>query len=147
MKDYADLRMHTAEHLLNGTVVRVLGCGRAFSSHIEKKKSKCDYRFGRDLTPEEKAEIERRVNEAIGAGLPVREEFVPRSEAERTLDLGRLPEGAAGDTLRVIRIGDYDACPCIGRHAATTAELGAFRIISTGFADGVLRIRFKLDAG
>lgn len=138
--------MHTAEHLLNQTVVRVLGCGRAFSSHIEKKKSKCDYRFGRDLTPEERAEIERRVNEVIKAGLPVREELVPRAEAERTLDLGRLPEGAGDGPLRVIRIGDYDACPCIGPHAASTSELGGFRIISTGFADGVLRIRFKLDA-
>ncbi len=146
MKDYSDLRMHTAEHLLNQTVVRVLGCGRAFSSHIEKKKSKCDYRFQRDLAAEERIEIERRVNEAIKANLPVREDFVPRSEAEKSLDLGRLPEGAAGDTLRVIRIGDYDACPCIGPHAASTAELGIFRIISTGFADGVLRIRFKLDA-
>jgi alanyl-tRNA synthetase len=146
MKDYSDLRMHTAEHLLNQSVVRVLGCGRAFSSHIEKKRSKCDYRFGRDLAPEERIEIERLVNEAIKADLPVREALVPRGEAERTLDLGRLPEGAAEDTLRVIRIGDYDACPCIGPHSASTAELGHFRIISTGFADGVLRIRFKLDA-
>lgn len=138
--------MHTAEHLLNQTVVRVLGCGRAFSSHIEKKKSKCDYRFQRDLTAEEKIEIERRVNEAIKAAMPVREEFIARSEAEAGLDLGRLPEGAAGDKLRVIRIGDYDACLCIGPHADSTGELGCFRIISTGFADGVLRIRFKLDA-
>jgi len=137
--------MHTAEHLLNQTVVRVLGCGRAFSSHIEKKKSKCDYRFGRDLTAAEKSEIERRVNEVIKTGLPVRDDLVPRSEAEKTLDLGRLPPEASGETLRVIRIGDYDACPCIGPHAASTAELGCFRIISTGFADGILRIRFKLD--
>ena len=55
MKEYADVRMHTAEHLLNRTVSLALGCGRAFSSHIEKKRSKCDYHFGRDLTPEERA--------------------------------------------------------------------------------------------
>lgn len=146
MKEYADPRMHTAEHLLNRSVTRVLGCGRAFSSHIEKKKSKCDYRFGRDITPGERAAIEALVNGAIKAGLPVNEEMMPRAEAERTLDLNRLPEGAAAGELRVVRIGDFDACACIGPHAGSTAELGVFRIVSTGFADGVLRIRFRLDA-
>ncbi|MHB0995005.1 MAG: alanyl-tRNA editing protein [Elusimicrobiales bacterium] len=146
MKDYTDPRMHTAEHLLNASVARLLGCGRAFSSHIEKKKSKCDYRFPRDLTPEERAELERLVNGAIKADLPVSESFVPRSEAAGRFDLGRLPAGAGGDTLRVVLVGDYDACPCIGAHAPSTGGLGIFRIVSTGFAEGVLRIRFKLDA-
>lgn len=135
--------MHTAEHLLNQAMVRLLGCGRAFSSHIERKKSKCDYRFPRDLTPEEKNALEERVNEAVRAGLPVREDFVSREEASGKFDLGRLPE-VAGDRLRVIRIGDYDACPCAGAHVASTAEVGVFRIISTGFDNGVLRVRFKL---
>jgi len=53
MKQYADQRMHTAEHILNQTMVRMFGCGRSFSSHIEKKKSKCDYRFERALSEEE----------------------------------------------------------------------------------------------
>lgn len=144
MKEYSEPRMHTAEHLLNQAMVRLFGCARAFSSHIERKKSKCDYRFPRDLAPEERAALEAAVNAAARAGLPVTAEFVPREEAAAKFDLGRLPEGA-GERLRVIRIGDYDACPCIGEHAATTSEIGAFRIISTGFAEGVLRIRFKLD--
>jgi alanyl-tRNA synthetase len=143
MKDYSEPRMHTAEHLLNQAIVRLLGCKRAFSSHIEKKKSKCDYRFTRDLTEAEKAELELRVNEAIKADLPVSEGIISRQEAEEKFDLGRLPEGA-GDTLRIISIGGYDSCPCAGVHSASTAEIGGFRIISTTFADGVLRIRFKL---
>lgn len=145
MKDYADPRMHTAEHLLNASASRLLGCGRAFSSHIEKKKSKCDYRFGRDITPEERAGLERLVNGAIQADLPVTETFVPRAEAAAKFDLGRLPEGAAGETLRVVLIGGYDACPCIGAHARSTGELGLFRIVSTGFSGGVLRVRYRLD--
>ncbi len=143
MKEYADLGMHTAEHILNQTMVRMFGCGRSFSSHIEKKKSKCDYRFGRNLTAEETAEIEKRVNEVIKADLAVREELVTKEEAAGKLDLGRLPEGT-GDKLRVIRIGDYDACPCIGKHVASTGEIGGFRIVSSSFEDGVLRVRFKL---
>ena len=135
--------MHTAEHLLNQAMVRIFGCKRAFSSHIEEKKSKCDYRFPRDLTPEEKSGLELKVNEAIAADMLVRENFISRQEAESKFDLGRLPEGA-GDRLRIITIGDYDACPCAGTHAGTTGEIGVFRIISTGFENGVLRIRFKI---
>ncbi|MDQ7773789.1 MAG: hypothetical protein RDU13_09720 [Elusimicrobiales bacterium] len=144
MKDYADPRMHTAEHLLNAGMVRMFGGKRAFSSHIEKKKSKCDYRFERDLTAEERAELERLVNEAIKADLPVTEEFLSREEAAARFDLGRLPEGAGGEKLRIVKVGDRDACPCAGVHVKTAGEIGVFRIISTGFAGGVLRIRFKL---
>lgn len=143
MKDYTDPRMHTAEHLLNQTMVRLFCCGRAFSSHIEKKKSKCDYKFSRALTEAETAEVEKRVSDLVKADLPVREEYVSREQAAGRLDLGRLPEGA-GDNLRVILIGDYDACPCIGPHVKSTGEIGGFRLVSSSFEDGVLRIRFKL---
>lgn len=136
--------MHTAEHLLNRTMVLMFGCGRAFSSHIERKRSKCDYRFPRALTPEEQAELERRVNEAVRADLPVKEAFLTRAEAEGKLDLGRLPP-EAGDRLRVVLIGDYDACLCIGPHVKSAGEIGVFKIVSSSYAEGVLRVRFRLE--
>ena len=142
-KDY-DPRMHSAEHILNQTMVRMFNRGRSFSAHIEKKKSKVDYHFDRDLTEEERQEIERRVNEVIAADLEVREEFVSRSDAAEAFNLNRLPDGA-GETIRVIRIGEYDACPCSGQHVRRSGEVGGFRIISTGFEEGVLRIRFRLQ--
>ena len=64
MKQY-NPEMHTAEHILNQTMVRMFGCGRSFSNHLERKKSKCDYRFDRPLTPEEEEEIGLRVNEVL----------------------------------------------------------------------------------
>ena len=143
MKEYSEPRMHTAEHLPNQTMVRLFGCGRAFSSHIEKKRSKCDYRFTRDLTAEEKAELEKRVNDLVGADLPVREDFVSKTEAAGKFDLGRLPEGT-GDRLRIIVIGDYDACPCIGPHVGSTGAIGVVKVVSSSFENGVLRVRFKL---
>jgi alanyl-tRNA synthetase len=143
MKDY-DPRMHSAEHILNQTMVRMFDRGRAFSAHVEKKKSKCDYHFDRDLTPPETVEVERRVNEVIAADLPVREEYLTREEAGRSFNLSRLP-GESGETVRIIRIGDYDACPCIGEHVTHSGAIGAFRIISTAHGDGVLRIRFRLE--
>jgi len=136
--------MHSAEHILNQTMVRMFNRGRAFSAHVEKKKSKCDYHFDRDLTPQEREELERRVNEVITADLPVREEFLTREDAGRTFNLSRLPE-EAGQTIRIIRIGDYDACPCRGEHVGRSGEIGRFRIISSAHEDGVLRVRFRLQ--
>jgi len=136
-------QMHSAEHILNQTMVRMFNCGRSFSNHIEKKKSKCDYHFSRALTESEINEIEKRVNKVIGMDLPVKEEFYLRDEAEKQFNLSKLPEDA-GDKVRVIKIGDYDACPCSGLHVSRTKEIGVFKIISTDFNVGVLRIRFKL---
>ncbi len=135
--------MHSAEHILNQTMVRMLNRGRSFSNHIEKKKSKCDYHFGRDLTSEEIFEIENKVNIEIRKNHPVSEEFLSREEAAKKYFLERLPADA-GDKIRIIKIGDYDACPCSGTHVANTSEIGKFKIISTGFENDVLRIRFKL---
>lgn len=143
MKKEADPRMHSAEHILNQAMVRIFGCGRCFSSHIEKKKSKCDYHFGRPLTDREITQVEAQVNEVIHADMKVTEEFMTRDAAEKRFNLDRLPEGA-GDHVRIIRIGDYDACPCIGPHVKSTKEIGGFRIISVSFEGDVLRVRFKL---
>lgn len=142
MKDY-DPRMHSAEHILNQTMVRMFQRGRSFSAHVEKKKSKCDYHFDRNLTPQEVSEIEKRVKDVIVADLPVHEEFTSNQEALKSFNLTRLPEDA-GDRIRIIRIGDYDACPCSGNHVTSTKEIGDFAIISTDYDDGVLRIRFRL---
>ena len=138
-----DPRMHSAEHIINQTMVRMFNTARSFSAHIEKKKSKLDYHFERPLGDEETGELEGRVNEVIGADMPVVEEFTTRAEAERRFNLERLPEDA-GDRIRIIRIGDYDECPCIGPHVRSTGEIGPLRIISTSFEEGVLRIRYKL---
>jgi Ser-tRNA(Ala) deacylase AlaX len=141
-KDYHP-RMHSAEHLLNGTMDQMFLKGRAFSAHIEKKKSKCDYHFDRNLTSEEIQTIEEKINSVISDNLKVIEEFLQRETAETEFNLKRLPD-EAGSVIRIIRIGDYDACPCSGTHVASTKEIGGFKIISTSFENNILRIRFKL---
>lgn len=141
-KDY-DPRMHTAEHILNQTMVRMFNKGRSFSNHIEKKKSKCDYHFDRPLSENEIVEIESKVNEVIRSNQPVFEQYISKEEAEKMFNLSRLPEDA-GETLRIIKVGEYDACPCSGQHVSNTNEISTFKIISTDYNEGVLRIRFKL---
>lgn len=142
-KNY-DPRMHTAEHILNQTMDRLFACGRCFSAHVNPDKAKCDFRFGRDLTEAEAREVEAGVNAVIDADMPVFAENMPRSGAGGLFNLERLPDDAP-EELRVIRIGDYDACPCIGEHASRTGELGTFRLTTHSFENGVLRVRFKLD--
>jgi Ser-tRNA(Ala) deacylase AlaX len=136
-------KMHTAEHILNQTMIRLFDTGRCFSAHIESKKSKCDYYFDRDLSDQEILQLENKINEIINENLSVKEEFIPQEVAGRQFDLNRLPKNVSGD-LRIIKIGDYDACPCVGPHVSSTSEIGQFKIISHNFNDGVLRIRYKL---
>jgi len=136
--------MHSAEHILNGTMDKMFGCGRAFSAHIEKKKSKCDYRFDRNLSEIEIKTLEEKINSVIKADLKISEEFISRDEAAREFNLARLPD-EAGETLRVIKIGDYDKCLCSGPHLNSSKEIGAFKIVSSSFENGVLRVRFKIS--
>ncbi|MCE5336201.1 MAG: hypothetical protein LLG06_16590 [Desulfobacteraceae bacterium] len=143
-KKQTDPGMHTAEHLVNQAMARMFHCGRTFSTHLEKKKSKVDFHFDRPLLDTEEEELQKRINDAIDADMPVFEEFVSRDDAARDFNLTRLPEDA-GDRIRIIRIGDYDACPCIGEHVKSTGEIGRFILVSTSFDAGVLRIRFKLS--
>ena len=135
--------MHTAEHLLNGEIARRYGCGRAFCAHIERKKSKLDYHIDRALTSEEIKQLEDYVNNIVAQDVPVTEDFITQAEAMDRFDMSRLPEGAS-NTVRVVRIGDYDQCLCAGTHVSHTSEIGTFRITSTRFNDGVQRIVFKL---
>ena len=137
--------MHTAEHLLNQTMIRMFGCERCFSAHINRKKSKCDYHFSRELRNEEIREIETRMNAVIKENLPVTCQMISWEEACTQFNTTRVPETMRGKDLRIVAIGTYDACPCIGEHATSTNELGAFCIASASFENEVLRIRFKLN--
>lgn len=135
--------MHTAEHILNQTMVKMFGCARSKNTHIEKKKSKCDYFISHQPSAEEIAAIENKVNEIIGQHLNITEAFLPIAQAAEIADLSKLPDNVS-ETLRIIKVGDYDTCACIGAHVKNTSEIGIFKIISTDYAEGKLRIRFKL---
>lgn len=143
MKKQIDPTMHSAEHILNQAMGRLFDCERCFSAHIERKKSKCDYRFGRPLTGAELKSLENEVNGVIEADLQVKEQFIAVENARDQFNLSRLPDDA-GDRIRIVNVGDYDQCPCIGPHVSSTGEIGDFRITSSDYENGVLRIRFKL---
>lgn len=135
--------MHTTEHIVNQTMVRLFGCGRAVSAHIEKKKSKLDFKLPQPPSDDEIRQVEETVNRVIQEHLPVTTQYITQAEARDRFDLGRLPQNAS-DTVRVVKVGDYDECLCIGRHVENTSEIGTFKIISHDYKDGILRLRFKL---
>ena len=137
--------MHTCEHIINQTMIRLFGCGRSVSAHIERKKSKLDYRLTACPTEVQIKNLENAVNQIIMQHLPVTTEFITQEEAKRRFDLNRLPEDAS-ETVRVVKVGDYDECLCIGTHVANTSEIGTFKIISHDWDEENKRwrIRFKL---
>ena len=135
--------MHTAEHILNATMVRMFGCPRSRNAHIERKKSKCDYQLEKAPDDSQVAEIERAVNEVIARNVDITIDYVPLAEAASIVDLSKLPEDVS-QTLRIVRVGDYDACACIGAHVKNTSEIGTFKILSHDFEDGRWRVRWKV---
>jgi alanyl-tRNA synthetase len=89
------------------------------------------------------AEVERIINEIIDRHLPVTCVYMNHVEASRHVDLNKLPENVS-ETLRIVRVGDYDACACIGEHVGNTSEIGHFKMLNYEYANGRLRLRFKL---
>lgn len=135
--------MHTCEHIVNGTMVRLFGCKRAISSHIERKKSKLDFALEVAPTDEEITLLEQKVNEVISSHLPITTAYLSLKEVEMRFDVNRLPENVS-EVVRVVRVGDYDECLCVGTHVSNTSEIGTFKITTHSFENGVWRMRFKL---
>ena len=136
---------HTAEHLLNQTMIRMFDCGRSFNAHVERKKSKMSFHLAQKPSRQEEREIERRMNELIEDDLPVTFEFVTCDELPAEISLDRLPDDAS-ETIRLVRIGDYDVCPCIGKHVRSTSQIGRFELLGTNWdeQEHSFRVRFKI---
>ncbi|MBR2196052.1 MAG: hypothetical protein IJ911_10605 [Salinivirgaceae bacterium] len=138
--------MHTTEHIVNRAMINLFGCGRAFEAHIERKKSKLDYRLDHCPSDGEVDALETEVNQVIDNHLDVTTEFITQAEAQSRFDLSRLPYNAS-ETVRVVKVGNYDECLCIGLHVSNTAEIGHFKIISHDWDSDTKRwrLRFKLE--
>lgn len=136
---------HTAEHLLNQVMIRMFGCERSSNAHIERKKSKISYKLDHKPSRQEEKAIEDKMNELIEADLPVTFEYVDRNHLPAGVKTDRLPEDAS-ETLRLVRIGDFDVCPCIGKHVRSTAQIGRFEMLGTNWDEmtHMFRIRFKV---
>ena len=144
-RDVAFPPAHTAEHLLNQTMIRMFGCKRSYNAHVERKKSKMSFYLNQKPSRQQEKEIERRMNELIDEDLPVTFEMASRDELPPEVEQDRLPADA-GERVRLVRIGDYDVCPCIGKHVRSTAQIGRFEMLGTNWDEHErsFRVRFKI---
>ncbi|MCL2331166.1 MAG: alanine--tRNA ligase [Proteobacteria bacterium] len=135
-------KLHTAAHLMNGALRRVLG-DTVFQkgSNITAERLRFDFSSDRKVTPEELAEVERIVNEAIAAAVPVVCTEMSPADAHAAGAVGVF-DSKYGDVVKVYSIEGYSKEICGGPHAANTADLGAFKIQKEeSIAAGVRRIK------
>lgn len=122
------VKYHTATHLLHRALKDVLGEGvEQKGSNITPERLRFDFAFDRKMTDEEKAEVEKIVNEQIALALPVTYEDIPLEEAKKRGAIG-LFEEKYGDVVRVYAIGDYSLEFCGGPHVENIKDLGTFKI-------------------
>jgi alanyl-tRNA synthetase len=121
---------HTATHLLHQALRDVLGDHvRQAGSAVRPDKLRFDFTYDKALTPEEREQVERAVNEKVFQNLPVRTFVTPIGEARR-LGAMMLFGEKYGDEVRVVEIDDYSRELCGGTHVRSTAEIGPFVILS-----------------
>ena len=132
---------HTATHLLHRALQEVLGeHARQAGSAVQPEKLRFDFTHPEALKPDERAEVERRVNEKVFENHPVRAFVVPIAEARR-LGAMMLFGEKYGDEVRLIEIDGYSRELCGGTHVRATAEIGPFAIVSeSSVGSGTRRI-------
>ena len=140
-------RLHTATHLLHAALRKVLGDEVAQKgSNITPERLRFDFSFGRKVTPEELAEVEKIVNEAIAADVPVVMQDMTVPEAKAAGAIG-LFESKYDETVHTFKMGDYSFEICSGPHAQHTGELGSFKIQKEESSSaGVRRIKAVISA-
>ncbi len=132
---------HTGTHLLHRALRDVVGDHvRQAGSAVRPDKLRFDFTHDHALTAAEREDVERRVNEMVFAGLPVHVFETPIDEARR-LGATMLFGEKYGDIVRVVEVPGYSVELCGGTHVTTTAEIGAFVILSeASVGSGVRRI-------
>lgn len=136
---------HTAEHLLNQVMIRIFGCKRSYNAHVERKKSKMSFYLANKPSRHDEKLIEVTMNNMIAEDLPVTYEYVDRNSLPDDVSIDRLPDDAS-DTIRLVRIGNYDVCSCIGKHVRSTSQIGRFELLGTNWDEEKrsFRVRFKV---
>ncbi|MDD3412058.1 MAG: alanine--tRNA ligase [Eubacteriales bacterium] len=121
-------RLHTATHLLHAALRKVLGTEVAQKgSNITAERLRFDFSFGRKMTKEELAEVEKLVNEYIAAAAPItcEEMTVPEAKAQGAIGLF---ESKYGEQVKVYTMGPFSKEICGGPHASNTGDLVSFKI-------------------
>ena len=147
-KREATARNHSATHLLQKALREVLGSHiEQAGSMVDENRLRFDFSHFQAVTPEQLADVERRVNAAILAAYPIEIKQMPVDEAKKLGAMALFGE-KYGDTVRVVNMGGYSIELCGGCHLKNTSEAGLFKIVSEGgVAAGVRRIEAVTGEG
>jgi len=140
------VKLHTATHLLQEALRRVLGDEVTQNgSNITEERLRFDFTFSRKLTPEEIAEVEKIVNDIIRKDIEVTQQFLPYDEAIAKGALAFFKENY-GETVSVYSVGDFSMELCGGPHVERTGHLGKFKIgKQKKIGAGIVRIRATIE--
>ena len=139
-------RLHTATHLMQAALKKVLSpTVSQKGSNITVERLRFDFNFDRPMTAEEIAEVEKLVNEAIAADVPVTMEEMTVDEAKAQGAVGVF-DSKYGEKVKVYTMGEYSKEICGGPHASRTGELGHFKIVKEQSSSaGIRRIKAILE--
>ncbi|MBQ7464925.1 MAG: alanine--tRNA ligase, partial [Oscillospiraceae bacterium] len=134
-------RAHSATHLLDAALKKVLGDHvHQAGSLVEPDRLRFDFTHFEAVSPEQLAQVEKMINEAILTGIPVVTEVLPIDEARKKGAVAMFGE-KYGEMVRVVEMGDFSMEFCGGTHLDNTAKAGLFHIRSeSSVASGVRRI-------
>ncbi len=137
----ATMRNHSATHLLQKALREVVGDHvTQAGSFVNPERLRFDFHHFEAVTPDQLREVEKKVNEAILAALPVEKKEMSIDDAKKLGAMALFGE-KYGDVVRVVKMGDYSIELCGGCHVNNTSEIGLFRLVSeSSVAAGVRRI-------
>lgn len=144
---YAHMKMHTAQHLVSGLAYDLFGGVRTVGNQLHADRSRIDFRPAR-FSEGDLHQLETEANRILKQGLPVNLKFESRSSLEQRVkpdraNLDLLPKQI--QELRVVEIGDVDACPCGGTHVRNLGEIGKVHVLGkTSKGAETVRVEYEL---